>query len=238
MVLSDLSIFTIAADLICPEHCAGCDAFVDQRALFCATCRASVRTLGPPECARCGDPLPPAGRCACLLAASPIRMARAFAAYDRAAATNPVARAIARYKYAGARRLGRRLAAALLPRIPDPAVDVVVPVPLHPRRLRGRGYNQSAVLARLVGRFLGCRVELRAVTRVRHTPTQVGLGTEERARNVADAFAVRDATAVADRTVLVVDDVWTSGATARAVATTLRAAGAVAVDVATIARVL
>ena len=134
--------------------------------------------------------------------------------------------------------MGRRLAQALLARVPDPDIDLVVPVPLHIHRLRTRGFNQSAVLARHVARHLGCAVALTTLVRTRDTPSQTSFGPLERALNVAAAFAVRDPTRVRARTVLVVDDVWTSGATATAVARTLRASGAAAVDVVTIARVL
>jgi len=115
---------------------------------------------------------------------------------------------------------------------------MVVPVPLHPRRLRQRGFNQSAVLARHLARAMTAEVALNAVARIRDTPSQVGLRSKERDANVALAFAVSHATRVRGRTILVVDDVWTSGATARAVALALRNAGAEAVDVLTIARVL
>jgi ComF family protein len=152
-------------------------------------------------------------------------MARAFAAYDRASETNPVANAIARFKYGGARRFGRRFAALVLARVPDATVGLVVPVPLHRRRLRQRGFNQSAVLARHIARALGARVALTAVIRHRDTPSQVGLGPAERAHNVADAFAIRDRSAIDGHVVLVVDDVWTSGATVRALAHVLRDAG-------------
>jgi ComF family protein len=149
-----------------------------------------------------------------------------------------VARAIASFKYGGAQRLGRRLAAAMLPRVPDTDVSLVVPVPLHVRRLRHRGFNQSAVLARHLGRSLGCRVALTLAARMRDTPSQITLNPLARATNVAGAFAVRHPELVRDRTILVVDDVWTSGATARALAAVLRVAGATAVDVLTVARVL
>jgi ComF family protein len=227
-----------AADLICPERCAACATLVDPRALFCVACAAMVHRLGPPECAACGAPLPVARRCAsCTDPDFPIRAARAWAAYHRATAS-PVATTIAHFKYGGAHRLGRRLATVLLSRVPDPTVALVVPVPLYGRRLRERGFNQSAVLARHLARRLGCRVALSTVVRTRDTPSQVGLGVAERARNVAAAFAVPLASRIQGRTVLVVDDVWTSGATACAVAHALRAAGAAAVDVLTIARVL
>jgi predicted amidophosphoribosyltransferase len=126
----------------------------------------------------------------------------------------------------------------MLPRVPTPDVDLVAPIPLHVRRLRQRGFNQSAVLARHVGRSLGIRVALSLIVRIRDTPSQVALDPHARDTNVAGAFAVRHPDLVRDRTVLVIDDVWTSGATARAVAATLRGAGAIAVDVLTIARVL
>jgi ComF family protein len=126
----------------------------------------------------------------------------------------------------------------MLARVPSSDVSLVVPVPLHVQRLRQRGFNQSAVLARHLGRSLGCRVALSLVVRMRNTPSQVTLSPEARAANVAGAFAVRHPALVRDRTILVIDDVWTSGATARAVAATLRAAGATAVDVLTLARAL
>ncbi len=219
MAIDDLPIVGLAADLVCPERCAACESSIDPKALFCRPCDASAHRLGPPECVACGMPTPRLERCAaCGAAAAPIRMARAFAAYDRDTGADPVAVAIARLKYGGARRLGRRFAAALVPRVPDPRVDVVVPVPLHPRRLRARGFNQSALVARHLARALGSRALLTAVVRRRDTPSQVGLGSAERARNVEAAFAVVDRATVAGRTALVVDDVWTSGATVREVA--------------------
>lgn len=126
----------------------------------------------------------------------------------------------------------------MLPRVPDPDVSLVVPVPLHVRRLRHRGFNQSAVLACHLGRSIGCRVALTLVARRRDTPSQITLNPLARAANVAGAFAVRHPELVRDRAILVVDDVWTSGATARALAAVLRVAGATTVDVLTVARVL
>lgn len=229
----------IIADLLCPERCASCPTFVDPRALFCNACGPRVRRLGPPECSACGEPQPTQGVCTrCRDEASAVRVARAWAAYRADDATSPVARAVASFKYDGATRLGRRLAEVVATRAPDPTVGVVVPVPLHPRRLRRRGYNQSALLARHLARRLGCVVVLTAVVRTRDTASQVGLDVTERRTNVRGAFAVRRPADVRGRTVLVVDDVWTSGATVRAVAAALRDAGAEAVDVLTVARVL
>ena len=239
MALHQVPIVGFAADLICPERCGACATLVRPHQLFCDTCWTRVDRLGPPECTSCGCPRSTAGRCdPCAHPGSPIRTARAWAAYHHSNGASSVARAIASFKYGGARRLGRRLATAMLARVPAPDVSLVVPVPLHVRRLRQRGFNQSAVLARHLGRSLECRVALSLVVRMRNTPSQVTLSPEARAANVAGAFAVRHPALVRDRTILVIDDVWTSGATARAVAAALRAAGATAVDVLTLARAL
>jgi len=239
MAMHEVPIVGFAADLVCPERCGGCPSLVTSTHLFCGRCSAEVHRLAPPECPHCGCPAQSSAPCpACVATTPPIRSARAWASYHRAAGTSPVARAIASFKYLGARRLGRRLALAMLPRVAHDDVSLVVPVPLHPQRLRSRGFNQSAVLARHLGRALGRRVALTSIVRVRDTPSQVALPPRGRATNVASAFAIRDPALVHGRAVLLVDDVWTSGATARAVAEVLRAAGAAAVDVLTIARVL
>ncbi len=227
------------ADLLCPERCAACPALVAALELFCASCRIRVHALGPPECEPCGCPLVSASRCPeCTGRASPIRTARSWAAYHHPTGQSPVAAAIAAFKYGGARRLGRRLASVMAARVPDVGIALVVPVPLHPRRLRQRGFNQSAVLARRLAGRLGCPWDATLLVRTRDTPSQTALTPAERVRNVADAFTVRDPAPICARTVLLIDDVWTSGATARAAATVLRDAGAAAVDVLTIARVL
>jgi ComF family protein len=134
-----------------------------------------------------------------------------------------------------------RLAHALLE---DPAVrrlvatsDVLVPVPLHPRRLRERGFNQSALLASEIGRLTGRPALAEALVRRRDTAPQAGLSASERRKNVSDAFAVRRRGSVAGRVVTVIDDVFTTGATAYACARVLRAAGAREVRLVTVARV-
>jgi ComF family protein len=226
---------TAGADLVCPERCAACAAIVAAGPLFCHACHAAVNLLGAPECARCGTPgrAPCCARCAAG-APLPIRSARAWAAY-RGDDASPVAAALALFKYGRARRLGRRMAALMAARVASRAT-LVVPVPLHPRRLRARGFNQSAVLARHVGRMLTLPVALRVLKRRRDTPSQTALSAVDRARNVAGAFVCGDDVRAA--AVLLVDDVWTSGATARAAAHALHRAGADSVDVLTFARVL
>jgi len=230
----------LAADLLCPERCAACPALVPSAHVFCRACQTHVNVLGPPECAHCGAPLAPgSARAHCPPTPNPpIRQVRAWGAYRGDGELSPLAKALAAFKYHGALRLARRLAASMVPRIPDPAVAVVVPVPLHPRKLRARGYNQSAVLARHIARALGRPTTPSLLRRTRDTPSQTALSARARAANVTGAFAVAQPERVLDLVVLLVDDVWTSGATARAAAAALRGAGARAVDVITLARVL
>jgi ComF family protein len=116
--------------------------------------------------------------------------------------------------------------------------DVVVPVPLHPRRLRERGFNQAALMARELARRTGRRCGEGALVRRRDTAPQAGLSAAARRRNVASAFAVRRRALVADRVVTLVDDVFTTGATVYACAQVLREAGAREVRLLSAARVV
>ena len=150
-----------------------------------------------------------------------------------------VARAIGRMKYEDRPDLARPLA-DLLWRAVEPVADalrgaVVVPVPLHADRLAERGFNQSALLARHVARRLGARFGPLALARTRGTLQQASLEREARVANVAGAFVVRDRALVCGRSVLVVDDVQTTGATLDACASALVAAGASSVARAVVA---
>ncbi len=182
--------------VLAPRRCAGCDDALSRRAAFCEPCAA---TLEP----------------------SSASMAPYF--YGGA-----LSRAIMRFKYEGrndlAEPLGGLLARALTTthRLAT-AVDLVVPVPLHPKRLRERGFNQSALLADYAARACGSRVA-HVLVRVRHTEKQA-LGTRElRLRNVEGAFVARPN--VRGLRVLLVDDVCTTGATLKSCSEALRVAGA------------
>lgn len=114
--------------------------------------------------------------------------------------------------------------------------DAVVAVPLHPRRLRQRGYNQAALLARAVARCLGARMAPRVLRKLKDRPPQAELGAAARWRNAAGCYAARLPSELVEGELLLVDDVMTTGATAEACARALLAAGARAVDVLTVAR--
>jgi ComF family protein len=114
--------------------------------------------------------------------------------------------------------------------------DVIVPVPLHPERLRWRGYNQALLLARRVGKRLKRPVDGFSLTRTRNTQPQVELRESERRRNVTGAFAVVEGSRLQGKKILLVDDVYTSGATAGECARVLTESGAENVSVLTLAR--
>ncbi len=147
---------------------------------------------------------------------------------------------IRRHKYGLDQSLQKALAEFLGPELPYSSADcdLVVPVPLHRRRLWWRGFNQAALLARAVSRRMGRPVDAGALVRSRFTAPQTSQSHDERRRNVRSAFVVRRPQRVIGRRVLLVDDVMTTGATADECARVLLKAGAQRVDVLTLARVL
>jgi ComF family protein len=221
-------------ELLYPERCAACDELCEAPGL-CARCAQSLYPTAPccPVCA-----LPEGGphgvlcrRCRL----SPPPYARLVAPWRYG---GELAAAIRRFKYGGARgggrpELARPLGRMLMSFLPGD-VDLVVAVPLHPRRLRERGFNQAEALARAARP--PAAVAGHVLKRRRATDEQAGLSRAARARNVAGAFAVRDERRVRGRRVLLVDDVVTTGATVSACARALRAAGAAVVVVAALAR--
>jgi ComF family protein len=228
-------------DFFFPQYCEGCGQSSGPYAL-CESCRAAVTAPRSPLCNICGLPFGGSGEghlCSrCLSRRPQFARARPCTTYDPLAQQEaPVTRLIHRFKYTPdvtlAPTLGRLLADCSS--LPGPH-DVVIPVPLHPHRLRWRGFNQSLLLARPLGRRRDLRVEPFALMRTRPTPPQVGLNDRERHRNIVGAFAVRNVGAVRGLSVLLVDDVYTTGATVNECAKVLRRAGARQVEVLVLAR--
>ena len=217
-------------DLVFPPRCGGCGRLGDW---LCDRCRGQLSWLAPPVCPQCGYPVPRPGRCPrCAPAAVTGFHVRSAVFFD-----GPARHALHSFKYAGRRALGEPLAEILVElwAREAPPVQVVTPVPLHPSRVRKRGYNQSDLLARSLARRLGLPLEVHLLQRVRATRPQVGLSVAERWQNVAGAFTCRDG-AAAGRGVLLVDDVCTTGATLQAAAAALRQGGAAEVWAFTVAR--
>lgn len=165
--------------------------------------------------------------------------ARACTIYDAGEVTqHPLKGVLQQYKYNRDVTLARPLGELLRARAPlsAAAYDVVMPVPLHVRRLRWRGFNQAQLLARAIARAAGVPLDPYALRRVRQTLPQVHLNETERRHNVARAFAVVDPRSVRRRRILLVDDVYTTGATVEECSRVLLRAGARHVDVLVLAR--
>lgn len=215
-----------AVDVVYPRRCGGCG----RRGTWCCSdCDARLTRFEPPWCARCG--VPSSAQCRCDRMPGNLQRVRSIGPFD-----GWLQGAIVGVKYHGewsrVESLAQPLANVMADLMP---FDAVVPVPLHPARMRRRGYNQSQLVAQQTARLLGVAVE-EPLVRLRRTAPQVGLGSVARSMNVAGAFAVRPDSLVAARRFVLIDDVITTGSTLSACAEALLLAGAASVSVATLAR--
>ena len=219
-----------ALDLLYPPQCVICSRGC---VWLCAACRDSFTLLGSSVCVRCGVPLTPGTLCTrCQTHPLDIDSIRSVYQFE-----GKLRDTLLEFKYSGLRVLAHPLGDLMgrqMEKYPVP-VDTVVPVPLHARRHRSRGFNQSALLAHHLGRVIGKPVVLRSLVRQRETAPQVSLGAAERRANVQDAFVcINDA--LQDRDLLLVDDVCTTGATLEACGVALRKVGAKSIHAFTLAR--
>ena len=219
-------------DWLFPPQCLGCGRIDPQRDSFCAECEVSIEPMPEPHCGRCAEPGVEnlCRRCE----TRPPGFQRAFAAFSHAGA---LAQAIHALKYRDqpdlASGLGKIACAVSSPFLAKAPLDVCA-IPLHRRRFRERKYDQAQLLARSVARHSQRRFWPRALRRVHDTSRQVGLSQTERELNLAGAFVANPR--VSGHSFLVIDDVLTTGATARAAADALLRAGALEVQVLTLAR--
>ena len=230
--------FSQLADIIYPPRCVVCGRFLwkgplvreTRSAFFCPDCMADFHCVSSPLCPICGQPFASEvvedHLCEDCLRKRPFYEA-AWAPYRYEGA---ILKGIHRLKYGAkgflADALGPLLAQFAKERLDGSQSVLIMPVPLHPKRLRERGFNQSLLLARHVSRCLHINLDFLSLRRVRYTPPQASLAKNERLQNVQGAFELKNPNAVKGRSVLLVDDVVTTGNTLNECARILRKAGA------------
>jgi ComF family protein len=224
-------------DFALPPRCAGCGEISDEVGAFCPACWRQLEWLGNSGCQRCGLPLAgtEAEICARCLADPPrLDRIRAAVAYDE------IPRSVTlRLKYGRKVALARTMARYMAPLRGEWGDDaMLMPIPLHRGRLWGRGFNQSGLVASELSRQWGLPTNFHLLRRVKRTKPLKGLNHIQRRKAVAGAFKVAGPDRLKGRTVVLIDDVFTSGSTAEACARVLRRAGASRVELVCWARVV
>jgi ComF family protein len=228
---------------VLPSQCHCCDRPLEEgKKGFCADCFSQIRRLDPPFCSVCGAPFPsrevenhPCGEC--VTKERYFSMARALGYYE-----GPLQEAIHRWKYRGMLSLtsffGEWMADALRRHWGGASPDILLPVPLHKHRLRERGFNQALLLAQDLSRRTGIPCGKRILRKEKPTLPQVNLGSSEREKGVRGAFQMTEKDRLKGKSILLVDDVYTTGATVNECSKVLIAGGAERVDVLTLAHAI
>jgi ComF family protein len=230
-------------DLLLPSVCSHCNGPIDDSSFprLCSACTNDFALIPGAVCPSCGRPFfspealthSPEHTCSVCRSKPP--------AFDQAISIGqfegPLREAIHQFKYRPCRSLGKPLGFWMARHVRvNESFDSIMPVPLHRTRLKHRGFNQSVLLAHACAERTGVPLALDNLVRVRETRPQVELKPDEREKNVADAFGVKRAEAVNGKSILLIDDVYTTGATLNACAAALKSAGASGVVALTLAR--
>jgi ComF family protein len=224
-VLPPLTSFKrVALNLLFPPYCIGCGR---EGSYICGRCARELPLISPPTCPKCGRPLLPDNRCpGCIGSQTAIDGIRAPFLFD-----GVLRKTVHEFKYNNLRSLAPTLASFLYEFLAENPMNgnVLVPVPIHHKRLHERGYNQSSLLAQELGKLRGMPVIDDCLARQIYTPPQAKTATAaDRLKNITGAFACRDER-LKGKHAIIIDDVSTSGATLNACAAALKAAGAVTV---------
>ena len=236
--------FKALLDIVFPPLCHACKEFIPDAGVLhlCTRCRGEVHTISSPLCTVCGIPFATPGGidhvCGACLATHP-----RFAAARAAVLFDGVARdLIHRFKYDRKVHLARPLSLLMLETLTlfatSLGAELLIPVPLHRRRLRERGFNQAVLLGRPLATTWNIPLVVDNLKRIRWTEPQVTLSATEREANVRGAFALNNPAAVRGNKIILLDDVYTTGSTVAECSRVLRQAGAAAVYVITVARAL
>ena len=233
-------LFTAAVSLFYPPACEICEKNISAKEYLCDACQASAPRITRPFCDKCSEPFSGAieGHFACGNCANQtLHFDAAISAYR---ARGIVRQLIHDFKYKQRPHLRHVIAAWLAASLADQRLqgckfDLIVPVPLHPARQRQRGFNQAALIAKLIAARAGAPLKP-VLQRVRFTTTQTAFDRAKRMENLHNAFRLRDKTDVRGLRVLLIDDVLTTGSTLSECARVLKEAGAISVYAATAAR--
>lgn len=228
-------------DLVLPPRCPGCGVLVEDDLQFCPECWNALRFISDPSCTSCGKPFSE-GRDADLICAECLANPPLHDGIKAAVLYDDLSRSIVlKLKHSGKIGLARLVARHLQRHIPEDKADLVlIPVPLHRWRLWRRGFNQSILIARELARPHGLTVETDVLRRIRATPPLKGMTRKQRGLAVRGVFDIpKDRRErIRGRHVLLIDDVYTTGATSRACVRLLKQAGAASVTIFCWARVL
>jgi ComF family protein len=231
--------------IVFPAACAGCQEplWDDPVPFFCRPCWESLTPLPGPVCPRCGRPFAssialrdsPRHQCG-VCRTRPLAFTQAWSLFPY---RTPLKEAITLFKYRGKLSLATPLAQVLIGALPDlPGLDCIIPVPLHPQRLREREYNQSSLLAARLSQHTHIPLLLTCLVRIHPTIPQTSLSRKKRLTNLRGAFSVAKPAHIRGRRILLVDDVFTTGTTLHECAKTLRRAGSGPVYGLTLARMV
>ena len=232
-----MALFRAFIDILFPPKCLICKRHSIKQEI-CTQCTASFKPVISPLCILCGSPFLTEGddnhRCGnCIKEIPPFDIAASLFYYEE-----KMALAIQKLKYSKKSSLAAHLGKLLSEHpITENVFDLIIPVPLHLSRLKERGFNQSQLIAKELGNNISCNVKASLLERAKPTLPQVGMKRKERVQNVKGAFQLRKDADLRGKSILLIDDVFTTGATVRECSKILKKGGANQVSVLTLARV-
>ena len=227
-------------DLILPESCIICKNRTSREIILCLQCFKKIKIIKSSICPKCGLPYPlPKGEdhfCEkCLKNKVFFDKARQVGYYN-----GILKKTIAALKYNGktyiSSRLGKLMANKIAMEKKKIDYNFIFPIPLHIKKLKERGFNQGYLLAKEVGKILKIKVEFKNLSKILENPSQINLSKNERKKNVRGIFYLKNPAQIKNKKILLIDDVYTSGATVNECARMLKQGGATEVDVLTLAR--
>ncbi len=238
MISSDaiVSIKEALLNTLFPRRCVFCDSDrVEPKSFLCQKCYESIRVISHPFCSQCGLPVPglaaqSEGLCGRCLSQPPLYSRARYGVYYE----GPLREALIRFKYYAALTAGKTLSdlliAAFQRHYDRGEFDVIIPVPVHRKRLFQRGFNQAVILAVNLSSKVTLPVDRRSLIKVKDTPPQAQLSRAQRISNLRNSFSAHDPVNVLEKNVLLIDDVATTGSTIAEATKTLLKAGAARVD--------